>query len=250
MRLEPAGQCFHLCCAPHVEAHVEVLFSFLRISQHHSACTCIVWPVLLRSQGAEQRPPRVRTKRGTPAERARPSCSASSPGGLLLLLNNGSPSLDTLVLGLRPRKRHIIASRVRVSMRVVDSTCLDVEDCHQWQKNHFNGIGENKARRLTAFNTLNQKTWRVCTVVACRLSSSSFRWPPPVHAGWDKTSYGYHGDDGHSFSSSGTGKPYGPTFTQGDVVGCLLSLYDHTISYTKNGLYLGEAKGVRWHKGK
>lgn len=33
--------------------------------------------------------------------------------------------------------------------------------------------------------------------------------------GWDKNSYGYHGDDGHSFCSSGTGQPYGPTFTTG-----------------------------------
>ena len=31
--------------------------------------------------------------------------------------------------------------------------------------------------------------------------------------GWDKQSYGYHGDDGNSFCSSGNGQPYGPTFT-------------------------------------
>ena len=37
--------------------------------------------------------------------------------------------------------------------------------------------------------------------------------------GWDKHSYGYHGDDGHSFCSSGQGQKYGPTFTTGDVVG-------------------------------
>lgn len=33
--------------------------------------------------------------------------------------------------------------------------------------------------------------------------------------GWDKNSFGYHGDDGHSFCSSGSGHPYGPTFTTG-----------------------------------
>lgn len=33
--------------------------------------------------------------------------------------------------------------------------------------------------------------------------------------GWDKNSFGYHGDDGHSFCSSGTGHAYGPTFTTG-----------------------------------
>jgi hypothetical protein len=31
--------------------------------------------------------------------------------------------------------------------------------------------------------------------------------------GWDDISWGYHGDDGNSFACSGTGKPYGPTFT-------------------------------------
>nr|XP_023013810.1 ran-binding protein 9 [Leptinotarsa decemlineata] len=59
--------------------------------------------------------------------------------------------------------------------------------------------------------------------------------------GWDKNSYGYHGDDGHSFCSSGTGQPYGPTFTTGDVIGCGLNLIDNTCFYTKNGHHLGTA---------
>lgn len=59
--------------------------------------------------------------------------------------------------------------------------------------------------------------------------------------GWDKQSYGYHGDDGHSFCSSGTGKPYGPTFTTGDVIGCCINLIDNTCFYTKNGVNLGIA---------
>lgn len=42
--------------------------------------------------------------------------------------------------------------------------------------------------------------------------------------GWDKNSYGYHGDDGHSFCSSGTGQPYGPTFSTG-APSSLSSLY-------------------------
>ncbi|PVD20735.1 hypothetical protein C0Q70_18896 [Pomacea canaliculata] len=56
--------------------------------------------------------------------------------------------------------------------------------------------------------------------------------------GWDKNSYGYHGDDGNSFCSSGTGVPYGPTFTTGDVVGCCVNLIDNTCFYTKNGVNL------------
>ncbi|RMX49820.1 hypothetical protein pdam_00009158 [Pocillopora damicornis] len=59
--------------------------------------------------------------------------------------------------------------------------------------------------------------------------------------GWEKNSYGYHGDDGHSFCSSGTGKPYGPTFTTGDVIGCGINLIDNTCFYTKNGVNLGIA---------
>lgn len=57
--------------------------------------------------------------------------------------------------------------------------------------------------------------------------------------GWDKQSYGYHGDDGHSFCSSGTGQPYGPTFTTGDVIGCCVNLIDNSCFYTKNGINLG-----------
>lgn len=63
--------------------------------------------------------------------------------------------------------------------------------------------------------------------------------------GWDKHSYGYHGDDGHSFCSSGTGQPYGPTFTTGDVIGCCVNLINNTCFYTKNGHSLG-TKVTRW----
>lgn len=59
--------------------------------------------------------------------------------------------------------------------------------------------------------------------------------------GWDKHSYGYHGDDGHSFCSSGTGQPYGPTFTTGDIIGCGVDLVHNQCFYTKNGTHLGTA---------
>lgn len=65
-----------------------------------------------------------------------------------------------------------------------------------------------------------------------------------VKSGWEKNSYGYHGDDGHSFCSSGTGKPYGPTFTTGDVIGCGVNLIDNACFYTKNGVNLGKDSSV------
>ncbi|XP_035220798.1 LOW QUALITY PROTEIN: ran-binding protein 9-like [Stegodyphus dumicola] len=59
--------------------------------------------------------------------------------------------------------------------------------------------------------------------------------------GWNKQSYGYHGDDGHSFCSSGTEQPYCPKFTTGHVIGCGVNFIDNTCFYTRNGHHLGIA---------
>lgn len=58
--------------------------------------------------------------------------------------------------------------------------------------------------------------------------------------GWDDFSWGYHGDDGHTFCCSGTGSPYGPVFTTNDVIGCLINFMTNNVYYTKNGMLLGE----------
>ncbi|GAB5587617.1 hypothetical protein Unana1_02517 [Umbelopsis nana] len=59
--------------------------------------------------------------------------------------------------------------------------------------------------------------------------------------GWDDHSWGYHGDDGHSFCGSGNGKPYGPKFGTGDTIGCGINFKDMSAFYTKNGVHLGTA---------
>ncbi|KAI8922040.1 ran-binding protein 9-like protein [Powellomyces hirtus] len=64
--------------------------------------------------------------------------------------------------------------------------------------------------------------------------------------GWEDSSWGYHGDDGQTFCGSGPGRagegrPYGPVFTTGDVIGCVVNFMNKSISFTKNGVWLGVA---------
>ena len=59
--------------------------------------------------------------------------------------------------------------------------------------------------------------------------------------GMEKNSYGYHGDDGYIFPGCQIGKPYGPTFTTNDFIGCGLNTITNTCFYTKNGIFLGNA---------
>jgi hypothetical protein len=59
--------------------------------------------------------------------------------------------------------------------------------------------------------------------------------------GWEEDSWGYHGDDGHSFCCQGTGREYGPTFTTDDTIGCAINFSSGECFYTKNGVHLGVA---------
>ncbi|VDM27844.1 unnamed protein product [Toxocara canis] len=79
--------------------------------------------------------------------------------------------------------------------------------------------------------------------IACHsfLFADPFTWlSRAMISRWDKCSYGYHGDDGNFFCSSGSGSAYGPTFSSNDTVGCGINLVSKSIFYTKNGANLGE----------
>lgn len=53
--------------------------------------------------------------------------------------------------------------------------------------------------------------------------------------GWERGSYGYHGDDGNFFQERGWGANYGETYGPGDTVGCAVDLKNGAIFFTKNG---------------
>jgi hypothetical protein len=59
--------------------------------------------------------------------------------------------------------------------------------------------------------------------------------------GWEINSLGYHGDDGNIFKDSGTGIPYGPKYTTGDIIGVCWNLIKKVIFFTKNGFPLENA---------
>ncbi|CAI2168728.1 7768_t:CDS:2, partial [Funneliformis geosporum] len=63
---------------------------------------------------------------------------------------------------------------------------------------------------------------------------------PPDTAGWEDSSWGYHGDDGNTYLNN-DGKSYGPKFMTGDTIGCSLNIRNNTVFYTRNGVNLGIA---------
>ena len=57
--------------------------------------------------------------------------------------------------------------------------------------------------------------------------------------GWDRFSYGYHGDDGKKFlGPTNMGNPYGPVWRVGDVIGMCIDRAKKEIFYTVNGAKL------------
>ena len=77
---------------------------------------------------------------------------------------------------------------------------------------------------------LSNAAERLCYIGLTHSSSDLQRAP-----GWDRCTYGYHGDDGKSFKETGRGTTYGPTFGANDIIGCGLNLENRTCFFTKNG---------------
>jgi hypothetical protein len=92
------------------------------------------------------------------------------------------------------------------------------------------------ARKSRVFPWWKSTDRRFIGLGFCRANVTLNRLP-----GWEPDSWGYHGDDGHSFCCQGTGKTYGPTFTTGDVVGCCINFRKGIAFYTKNGVELDTA---------
>ncbi len=56
-------------------------------------------------------------------------------------------------------------------------------------------------------------------------------YPLHRHPGWNAGSVGYHADNGHLYKERGHGEPFGPTCTEGDVMGCGITfLVDDSVS--------------------
>ena len=67
----------------------------------------------------------------------------------------------------------------------------------------------NQHRVLESIIMSNGHTLNVITVRFTTGTTRLAKLP-----GWDKDSWGYHGDDGCSFADQRTGSTYGPTFTR------------------------------------
>ncbi len=66
--------------------------------------------------------------------------------------------------------------------------------------------------------------------------------------GWEHESWAYHGDDGKSFlgENQGQGRQYGPTFGVNDTVGCGVNFSTGCAFFTKNGVFLGMFRTLRY----
>ena len=69
--------------------------------------------------------------------------------------------------------------------------------------------------------------------------------------GWNRNSCGYHADDGKLYQESGMGRPFGPTCTDGDRMGCGVEYSTDSgpgyvsVFFMKNGKQVGESVRIK-----
>jgi hypothetical protein len=63
--------------------------------------------------------------------------------------------------------------------------------------------------------------------------------------GWEPVSHAWHGDDGCTFNSCGTGTPLSTPWHEGDVIGCGIDFKRSAVFFTRNGvLQPGSLRGI------
>jgi len=140
-----------------------------------------------------------------------------------------SDTMETLPseLDTASASRYIVASRDKLSVTYVG------------RGNHAHDVGAIRADRPCP--TRCAVYYFEATVIdageqgalCIGLAESSF--PLTRQPGWEPRSYGYHADDGRKYHDSERGEVCGPSWGEGDVVGCGVDNASRSIFWTRNG---------------
>ena len=128
---------------------------------------------------------------------------------------------------------HATASRPFVAPHVLKDGAIDVTP---GMVAYFEvDILENKSCNSTESTGFRSRNECVAVGLATVNFDVSSRMP-----GWDRHSFGYHGDDGGIFhSSGGMIDQFGPKYGAGDTIGCGIDYVKQGIFFTINGRFLG-----------